>query len=1207
MDVDQWHERVDWGTFREEKSVIQELDDSDVQAEHGVDDERRIFRLTDFFVYNRDTMKLATLQLERLDGMAVAGYAVPMIPDDNAGEDDDEELEETYGRNIRLSAVTKVEHTYLDVSDAGQDGIYILTSYAWYLLERPVGFYYTPYQEPFRQFRLALVVLRRAYEHPEERLLDFIGKFRRISKRIEERHTRAAEWGYPALHPADLQDSSATIARNVMFYIDQLANALHGEEDDPRRASLIALHGRLRESPAISGILKGALSTIRRRDNAPLTDSNNLSSVQPPRVGGEGDPYDVTFDADEFDEDMDEDRPTRPSAPARRICVTPTVERIARQVFSSSLNLVGKSLPDVTWRKSRAEGTPVAPDAKLRRGRCIMVTAGIDEALPQQDWAFNNERTMSTNTIANNYWFAHIMKIATNNEQLHVRWFDHSAKSDLLKEFERPMELFLTNRCAWVSRKHVQRLVDVSFLGEDEAPSDREQNYYVRFIRDHPNGAFIRIRPSDYELDLTSTNCAICDQAQLQDIHFENDELRLGRVTLHKGEFFVMNPPRRSPWFNRDKDEKEPGCVVQIAKIYYGINNGRHELQALYLRGFERVEALRKRGLVDQAYLPCEGRPVQDERRLCLMNADEWMMVVDTKAAQKAPIRKCFVRHADDFDSIDEMNEWLSRSALHYIVDLQGKHTGVPAGDEFRRPRVRSVDLLPQEVFDSLPACTKCEDDSMGYRVTKMRMLDLFSGAGGLSKGLVQAGICEPKCAVDHDASACATYRSNFRGVKAIHGDVNVVLSRTLLAASNEENNMAAPDDQERSSLLPERHEIDFICGGPPCQSFSGANRFKRDDDPRTAMVAAVLSAVEHYQPKYFLIENVPDALTHKIAGPVPRAGSADSDDSVDPPPNHIEQGILRFLMRVTLDLGYSFRVGVLQASQYGAPQRRRRAYILGARASLTLPELPLATHRVVTSETGMKLPTGGYLDALAVRSGFTLHPAVTIWDAISDLKPFDWRNPHALIPETQQAKNEARNRRVTLRIPSCRAVHEERCEVGPIEEDEAAGYREDMPVTLYQMQARKNAQKPANHYTSSFKSEVFVERVVTIPLSANADHRTLPEVLRRGDFLSNIFGSGGASGYYRGAFGRYDRKDQFATILTSLRPAKKNGFCIHPEQKRMLTMRELARAQGFPDDFVFSGSVDEVNRQIGNAVVVQVSHAIGREIKKAMIKDRLL
>ncbi|GAB1523043.1 hypothetical protein RhiTH_006172 [Rhizoctonia solani] len=50
--------------------------------------------------------------------------------------------------------------------------------------------------------------------------------------------------------------------------------------------------------------------------------------------------------------------------------------------------------------------------------------------------------------------------------------------------------------------------------------------------------------------------------------------------------------------------------------------------------------------------------------------------------------------------------------------------------------------------------------------------------------------------------------------------------------------------------------------------------------------------------------------------------------------------------------------------------------------------------------------------------------------------------------------------------------------------------------------------------------------------------------------------------------------------------------------------MRELARAQGFPDHFRFHGTVEQVNRQIGNAVVIQVSRAIGLEIKKAILKD---
>ncbi|QRV90058.1 DNA (cytosine-5-)-methyltransferase [Ceratobasidium sp. AG-Ba] len=1190
MNTDAWHERVDWENFLPEEVIIQSLDDADIQAEHNINDNRRIFRLTDFFVYDKPSMSLVALNLERLDNLSIAGRAIPMIPDDNAGEDG--ELEAIYEAEIQLSPITKVEYTYLDVSDAEQDGIYILTDFAWYLLERPRGFYRPLYQEPFRQFRLALVVLRRAYEHPEERLGEFIGKFRRTAKRIEERHTRAIEWGYPALHPADLQEASATIARDVLSYMEHITRSLEDETDDVRRTSLTTVQERLKKSSAISNILKGVLATIRKRGDEPF-GSPSMDQAD-------------AFDAYDSDDDMmDEDRPAQLSAPTRRTCVTPVVERVARKVFASGLNLVGDRLPDVTWRESRAHGRTIADNIKLKRGQCVMTKAGVDEADAQQDWAFNNEKTRSVNEVANQYWFAQVLKTGQDGSRIHVRWFDHSAKSDLLKEFERPMELFLTNRCAWLSRDQIKMLVNVEFLSPEDEPSNYEQGYHTRFIRDHHSGAFVRLRPSDYELGENSTSCPVCDAAEMKELHYVDGELRLDGVNLHRGDFFVINPLRRTPWLKSEKDRRDPGPgqVVQITSVYFRNNRGRMEFDCVHVQGFERVEVLRKRKLVDETYLPCDGRPMQDERRLCSMN--KWKLSLDFTVIKKSPIRKCFVRHPDTFDSIEEMNDWLDRSALHYITDLQGIPGSIPTSGNHQSPRLIGVKDLDLDEFNSPPPCARCGDDSINQRIIPMSMLDLFSGAGGLSKGLVESGICVPKYAVDHDEAACQTYRANFPGAKSIHGDVNVVLWKTLLAAQDLENGRGLPERAENSKLLPEQHEIDFICGGPPCQSFSGANRFKRDDDPRSAMVAAVLSAVEHYRPKYFLIENVPDALTHKLAGPPVRAGSADSEDTLDSPINQIEQGILRFLIRTALDLGYSFRVGVLQAAQYGSPQRRRRAYILGARPGLTLPELPLATHRIGTPETGMKLPTGGYLDALEVKSGYALHPAVTIWDAISDLKPFEWVNPHVVVGATPVSRAEDRERRKER--PSYNAVHESRCEVGLCAGGESVGYIGGTPTTTYQMQIRRGTNAVTGHYTSSFKSPVFVERVVSIPILANADHRALPGVLREGDFLSNIFGSGGASGYYRGAFGRYDEKDQFATILTALRPAKKNGYCIHPSQKRMLSMRELARAQGFPDSFVFHGDVDQVNRQIGNAVVVQVSRAIGKEIKKAMITDNML
>ena len=61
----------------------------------------------------------------------------------------------------------------------------------------------------------------------------------------------------------------------------------------------------------------------------------------------------------------------------------------------------------------------------------------------------------------------------------------------------------------------------------------------------------------------------------------------------------------------------------------------------------------------------------------------------------------------------------------------------------------------------------------------------------------------------------------------------------------------------------------------------------------------------------------------------------------------------------------------------------------------------------------------------------------------------------------------------------------------------------------------------------------------------------------------------------------------------------------IHPDQDRLVSVRESARSQGFPDTFVFSGSVRDKHRQIGNAVPPPLGRAIGTEIRRAMTAGR--
>lgn len=139
---------------------------------------------------------------------------------------------------------------------------------------------------------------------------------------------------------------------------------------------------------------------------------------------------------------------------------------------------------------------------------------------------------------------------------------------------------------------------------------------------------------------------------------------------------------------------------------------------------------------------------------------DKWDVSLELADVSRFPIRKCFVRHPDTFESHEEMNAWLDSSAAHFIVDLQGVHSAPPPRhNDLQRPLVTSVRALTHNLFTELALpCKICFDESSGPRVTKMRMLDLFCGAGGLSRGLVQSGICEAKYAVDYDGAALKTY-----------------------------------------------------------------------------------------------------------------------------------------------------------------------------------------------------------------------------------------------------------------------------------------------------------------------------------------------------------------------------------------------------------------------------------------------------------------
>ena len=120
-------------------------------------------------------------------------------------------------------------------------------------------------------------------------------------------------------------------------------------------------------------------------------------------------------------------------------------------------------------------------------------------------------------------------------------------------------------------------------------------------------------------------------------------------------------------------------------------------------------------------------------------------------------------------------------------------------------------------------------------------MVDLFAGCGGLSTGLKQAGFT-PWFANEIVETFANTYKLNHPEVlpeNVYVGDINHL-------NDNIENYPALRD-----------YEITLVCGGPPCQGFSMANRQRVIDDPRNQLYKAYLTFLQAIRPKFFIMENV--------------------------------------------------------------------------------------------------------------------------------------------------------------------------------------------------------------------------------------------------------------------------------------------------------------------------------------------------------------
>jgi DNA (cytosine-5)-methyltransferase 1 len=361
---------------------------------------------------------------------------------------------------------------------------------------------------------------------------------------------------------------------------------------------------------------------------------------------------------------------------------------------------------------------------------------------------------------------------------------------------------------------------------------------------------------------------------------------------------------------------------------------------------------------------------------------------------------------------------------------------------------------------------------------TPLKVLDLFSGCGGMSAGFQAHSDCfEIIGAVDLEVakpskSRCetfstqcnATYHRNI-GVKPKNADLHTLSPSSYRVELN---------------LKPE--DLDILIACPPCTGFSQKNSKNHlRDDSRNSLVDRVADFVEEFLPEFLVMENVKEILKGRHA-------------------HHFAN-----LQKRLISLGYSLHAEVHQFSEYGLPQRRKRALIIARRYQgfISSPLLEKCQKR-------------------------------TVWDTIGNMPSItagkaDPNDPMHVSPGMT---------RVRQRIQS---IPKDGGSWGDIMKD----------PNIPQEQKQR----------------------LLIPSMFRARPGSFPDV-----------------------YGRLKWHDVAATITRECGHVG-NGRYTHPEQDRLLTVREMSLLQGFPKNYYFEGSLASKYNQIGDAVPPYISKKIAQHI----------
>lgn len=441
-------------------------------------------------------------------------------------------------------------------------------------------------------------------------------------------------------------------------------------------------------------------------------------------------------------------------------------------------------------------------------------------------------------------------------------------------------------------------------------------------------------------------------------------------------------------------------------------------------------------------------------------------------------------------------------------------------------------------------------------------MLDLFSGCGGLSLGFHRAG-CQISAAIEIEKDAAATHAFNFHSGS----------SSTALHALPRDITLTEPDDLTHElGLGSASGAFDIVVGGPPCQAYTRVGRAKLRDiaaeptayltDPRANLYLRYLHYVRLTQPIAILVENVPDAL------------------------NFAGHNVIAEMAETFEDLGYVAQYTLINAAFHGVPQMRERAFLIAYHRSLNCKvEFPKATRfmRLPTGYSGVRsvalkhvdLFDGGHFGE-ANRGSPDLPAPVTCEEALGDLPPITSHlegtlrrgarrlDEYVPYPSKRPSMSYGRLMREWPGFEGKGGVWDHAIRYLPRDIDtfrEMANGSEypaahATAVAIWERKVRKLEKRERRKLSATELQELRRSIVPPYPIE------TFPNRWwkLRADYPSR-------------------------TLMAHLGKDTYSHIHYDSAQARVISVREAARLQSFPDGFRFCGTMNPAYRQIGNAV----------------------